>query len=32
LILDSRYGTLDLTRFGCARVRDNALYREMGIG
>jgi glycine/D-amino acid oxidase-like deaminating enzyme len=31
LILDGRYGTLDLTRFGYARVRDNAPYREMGI-
>ena len=31
LILDRRYGTLDLTRFGYARVRENAPYREMGI-
>ncbi len=31
LILDGRYGTLDLTRFGYARVRDNAPYREIGI-
>jgi glycine/D-amino acid oxidase-like deaminating enzyme len=31
LILDGRYGTLDLTRFGYARVRENAPYREIGI-
>ena len=31
LILDRRYGTLDLTRFGYARVRENAPYREQGI-
>ncbi len=31
LILDRRYGTLDLTRFGYARVRENAPYREIGI-
>ncbi len=31
LILDRRYGTLDLTRFGYARVRENAPYREQGV-
>lgn len=31
LILDGRYGTLDLTRFGYARVPENAPYREIGI-
>ena len=31
LILDGRYGTLDLTRFGYARVLENAPYREIGI-
>ena len=31
LILDGRYGTLDLTRFGYARVREGAPYREVGI-
>ena len=31
LILDRRYGTLDLDRFGYARVRENAPYREQGI-
>lgn len=31
LILDGGYGTLDLTRFGYARVRNNAPYRELGI-
>ena len=31
LILDGGYGTLDLARFGYARVRDNAPYREIGV-
>ncbi len=31
LILDRRYGTLDLSRFGYARGRENAPYRELGI-
>ncbi len=31
LILDRRYGTLDLARFGYARVREGAPYREQGI-
>ena len=31
LILDGRYGTLDLTRFGYARVLENTPYREIGI-
>ncbi len=29
MILDRRYGTLDLTRFGDARVRENPPYREL---
>ncbi len=31
LILDGRYSTIDLTRFGYARVPANAPYREKGI-
>lgn len=31
LILDGRYSTMDLTRFGYARVPANAPYREKGI-
>ncbi len=31
LILDRRYGTLDPTRFGYTRVRENAPCRELGI-
>ncbi len=31
LNLDGPSGTLDLTRFGYARVREGAPYREVGI-